>query len=218
MSQEWLTENNGDQAFRSDPLPGVAPAIVIENVDSTGQGRVQLELPWLFGIKPWARVASADAGKNRGFYMIPQVGDEVLIAFAHGDVREPYVIGALWNLKDLPPYTTPEAPRAFRSILTPLGHVLEFDDLRQTISLKAMGGQRIYLTPTEISLTPKEGISTKITIGIDGSIKIVGETSIEMSAINITLKGTNVKVESDTNVQIKAGAMCDIQAGLVKIN
>ena len=66
---------------------GVAPAEVVSNLDLTGLGRVQLRLPWLPGYSPWARVAAFSAGSGRGGYFIPQNGDEVLVAFSHGDVR-----------------------------------------------------------------------------------------------------------------------------------
>ena len=78
-------------AAGSAPSPmrfdGVALAQVVDNRDMTGQARVQLRLPWLPGIEPWARVAVPMAGDSRGTFIIPQVGDEVLVAFNHGDAR-----------------------------------------------------------------------------------------------------------------------------------
>ena len=68
-------------------INGVAEAIVINNVDCLAVGRVQVRLPWLPGHEPWARVATMMAGMGRGSYFIPQIGDEVLVAFKNGDVR-----------------------------------------------------------------------------------------------------------------------------------
>lgn len=217
MSQEWLDQSIVEDSERDAPLPGVAAAIVLQNIDVTGQGRVQVELPWLSEIQPWARVASPGAGKGRGFYMIPQIGDEVLVAFAHGDLREPYVIGSLWNQMDQPPYTTPEAPESYRTLQTPLGHQLEFDDLRQTIVLKTSAGQRIEMGPTEISISPQEGMA-QIILGTDGSVSITTPGAIKIEGLDIAIKGTNVTIEGQANVQIKANALCEIQGGLVKIN
>src|SRR5688500_8354972 len=78
-------------------INGVCTAMVLSNFDSTGEGRVQLMIPWLPGYMPWARVSVPMAGLARGTYFIPQMGDEVLVAFSQGDVREPFVIGSLWN-------------------------------------------------------------------------------------------------------------------------
>ena len=64
-------------------------------------------LPWLPGLMPWARLSNMMAGMGRGSFFVPQIGDEVLVAFNHGDVREPYVIGTLWNTMDRPPALSP---------------------------------------------------------------------------------------------------------------
>ena len=65
---------------------GVAPAQVISNEDTHGEGRVQIMLPWIPGHKPWARVAMPMTGAGHGMYFMPQAGDEVLVAFGQGDV------------------------------------------------------------------------------------------------------------------------------------
>src|SRR5437867_12292772 len=79
-------------------IDGVSVAIVLSNIHCTGEARVQLQLPWLLGYVPWARVALVD----RGTFVIPQVGDEVLVAFNHGDVRDPYILGTCLNTIDRP--------------------------------------------------------------------------------------------------------------------
>src|SRR5215218_6084995 len=83
---------------------GVVIATVTNNVDATGEGRIQVQLPWLPGVRPWARLSRLDAGT----YFVPQKGAEVLVAFNHGDIREPYVLGTLWNSKDRPPKEGPQ--------------------------------------------------------------------------------------------------------------
>src|SRR4051794_11476852 len=102
-----------------DPLPsettlesgghakGVAVAVVRENKDNSGLGRVQVSYPWYSQPRAsyWARVALPMSGKERGVYFIPEVGDEVLVAFERGDLRFPYVVGCLWNGVDKSPTT-----------------------------------------------------------------------------------------------------------------
>ena len=92
-------------------LNGVFPAIVIDNVDPEALGRVLVRLPQLGtagrpGKDEWARIATLMAGNNRGTWFIPDVNDEVLVAFEAGDSRRPYVMGCLWNSSDLPPQST----------------------------------------------------------------------------------------------------------------
>ena len=83
-------------------LNGVFPAVVIDNVDPDNFGRVKVLLPQ-DGYEIWARMATLMAGKNRGTWFIPDVDDEVLVAFDTGDMRQPYVIGCLWGGTSLPP-------------------------------------------------------------------------------------------------------------------
>lgn len=116
-------------------IPGVMPAVVADLDDPKGQGRVQVAFRGLDQAPPsaWARVAAPMAGKERGLQFMPEIDDEVLVAFEHGDFRRPYVVGYLWNGKDTPPVSEP----AKRHLRTVSGHVLEFDD--------SEGGERIAL-------------------------------------------------------------------------
>src|SRR5581483_7414165 len=94
------------QRFEMKPpekkIYGVTTATVLNNFDCTGEARVQLQLPWLPGYTPWARLSSPMAGSSTGSFFVPQVGDEVMVAFNQGDVREPYVLGACWSSADKP--------------------------------------------------------------------------------------------------------------------
>ena len=108
---------------------------------------MQLRLPWLPGFEPWVRVAVPVAGSNRGFWLIPQVNDEVLVAFDGGDVNSPYVIGSLWNGSDRPPTTSSEDARSKTILHTPRGHVIELDDDQQTVKITTSGNQKATLGP-----------------------------------------------------------------------
>src|ERR1700750_2275998 len=87
---------------RSGRIYGVVVAVVTNNQDPDGFGRVKVKFPWLSDVdeSSWARIAAPMAGKARGIYFLPEVDDEVLVIFEHGDVRSPYVLGALWNCQD----------------------------------------------------------------------------------------------------------------------
>ena len=102
-------------------IEGVCPALVVSNMDLLTEGRIQVQVPFLPGFFLWARVAVPMAGFMRGTFFIPQIGDEVLLAFAQGDVREAYVIGSLWSTTDRPPALTQIDATVKRIIRTPLG-------------------------------------------------------------------------------------------------
>src|SRR5688572_31509613 len=93
-----------------EPSPfwyGVYPAKVTSVRDEAGQGRVQIELMGVPSgdetFRVWARLATFMAGPSRGSFFVPDVGDEVLVAFQAGDPRHPFVVGSLWNGRDAPP-------------------------------------------------------------------------------------------------------------------
>ena len=83
--------------------------VVIGIVTNVGEGKVKIKFPWLHEKDEdekesnWARIATAMAGNDKGTFFMPEVGDEVLVAFEQGDFNSPYVIGFLWNGKDKPP-------------------------------------------------------------------------------------------------------------------
>jgi uncharacterized protein involved in type VI secretion and phage assembly len=196
---------------------GVALAEVVSNMDLSGQGRVQLRLPWLPGYQPWARVAAFAAGSDRGGYFIPQDGEEVLVAFNQGDVTDPYVIGTLWNGRDKPPFKSPMDPTQKRAIRTPQGHELLFDDAEQKIVLKTSTGQKITLAPDGIEIAASD--NAKITLQTAGTVKI--EASVE-----IQLTAPSIKAEADGTLQLKGTASatlegsgtCVVKGGMVNIN
>jgi uncharacterized protein involved in type VI secretion and phage assembly len=105
---------------------------VVSNVnDPDGLGRVKVRYPWLKddGDSPWARVVSFMAGPSRGAVFRPELGDEVLVLFDHGDMRFPYVLGALWNGQDeMPKERGSDADNAIRMVKSRSGHQILLDD------------------------------------------------------------------------------------------
>jgi uncharacterized protein involved in type VI secretion and phage assembly len=105
---------------------------VVSNVDDPDRlGRVKVRYPWLKddSESPWARLVSFMAGAGRGAVFRPETGDEVLVLFEHGDMRFPYVIGALWNGKDqMPSERGTDGDNAVRLIKSRSGHQIVIDD------------------------------------------------------------------------------------------
>jgi uncharacterized protein involved in type VI secretion and phage assembly len=105
---------------------GVVPAIVTNVDDPLHQGRIKVSFQWLDETHEtdWIRIATMMAGGGRGTHFIPEVRDEVLIAFQQNDPRAPYVVGFLWNGQDAPPA---EHVRD-RAIVSRNGHMIRFLD------------------------------------------------------------------------------------------
>lgn len=149
---------------------GVAIGIVDSLEDPGGLGRVKLTFPWMgTHVKSaWAPVSVPLAGKERGSYLMPEVGDEALVAFEHGDFDHPFILGYLWSGGDHPPESDP----LLRIIRTPGGHELRFEDKpgAKKIVVKSDGGLKLTLDDTQKSIT-LEGGGRAITMQ-SGQVKI----------------------------------------------
>lgn len=147
---EQLTEETENPDRR---ITGVSVAKVIDNTDAMMMGRVQIQLPWL-EMPLWARVAVLMAGPNRGTFFIPQPNDEVLVAFNHGDIREPFVIGSLWNGIDQPPAGDITDAIYKRLIHTPGGLDLEFDDKKMSVTITIKQELKVGVGAASVSGVP----------------------------------------------------------------
>ncbi len=195
---------------------GVATATVINNIDFTGEAKVQLLLPWLPGYMPWARMSTPMAGLNRGTYFIPQIGDEVLVAFNHGDVREPYVLGGMWNTIDRPPSLAPTDPVTMRKIRTPLGHELSFDEALQSVTLTSNTMSTVTLDPEQALLSTP---TASVKIGKAGDVTITASTKLTLSAPVIEISAdTLLTVSSNGNATLSAAGLCTVKGLPIKLN
>jgi len=208
------------QRFEMKPpekkIYGVTTATVLNNFDCTGEARVQLQLPWLPGYTPWARLSSPMAGSSTGSFFVPQVGDEVMVAFNQGDVREPYVLGACWSSADKPPASSPSDALTKRKIRTPVGHELEFDETAQTVTLTSNLKSTVKLGPKQVEISTP---GASITLTMDGQVKITAKTKLTIDApvIEITAK-SSLKATSTGVAELKGSTSCSVSGGVVNIN
>jgi phage protein D/phage baseplate assembly protein gpV len=175
----------GDRQHRID---GVVVGIVTNNNDPQKLGRVKVKFPWLDEghESDWARLATPGAGKERGFFTLPEVDDEVLVAFEHGNISHPYVVGGLWNGKDAPPAEVVKGGQVQTRVLrTRVGHVIELQDDSSGgfIQLKTKGGNLLKISESDRSVT----IESQGTVAIKG---MGGELNISQSGVELTAKGT----------------------------
>ncbi len=195
---------------------GVVNGIVTDNMDTLGQGRVKVKFPFLGSQPPvesnWCRVASPMAGSSRGFYNIPEVNDEVLVAFEQGDVNFPYVVGSLWNTVDLPPMPSTAVvvggKVTKRIWKTPAGHILTLDDTpgAEMISIvDKTAGNKI-----EIASTPPGAIT--ISVSGDCTIEANNKVSITSKAQDVEISCTNFKVTANASIQLSANANLQLKA------
>jgi uncharacterized protein involved in type VI secretion and phage assembly len=196
--------------------------LVTDNKDPKGWGRVKVKFPTLTEdhASNWARVVAPGAGPNRGVYWLPEVNDEVLVAFEHGDMHRPYVIGGVWNGTDPTPRTIGDTVtggvrlRVSKTrlghqawfvdedkggekkgyyIQTVAGHWIRFNDTEKFVEIETAGGHKVRL----------DDMSKSISISSTGTMKITAQTQIEISAPTIKVNGTGV---------------VEVKGGIIKLN
>jgi uncharacterized protein involved in type VI secretion and phage assembly len=182
-------------------------------------GRVKLSFPWRSADDEshWARMAVPMAGADRGTYFLPEVDDEVLVGFADGDVRHPYVLGALWNGQDAPPETNSDGNNDVRAVHSRSGHELLFDDADQSgkVELKSSSGHTITLDDSSGSETiTVEDKTGQNRIEFDAT---ANELSIEAGA-KLSIEAPTVEIAGDGSLKLESNGILTIKGSLVKIN
>jgi uncharacterized protein involved in type VI secretion and phage assembly len=197
----------GNQADH-DRIYGVTIGVVTNAKDPEKLGRIKVKFPWLSDgdESDWARVLTAMAGSQYGLFMLPEVGDEVLVAFEQGDPRFPYVLGALWNGKAKPPETNEDGKNNHRLIKSRSGHTILLDD--------TPGEEKIVIQDqtqkNEISIDSKTNLIT-IKSEKDLTIEAKGNISLNSSGGDVAIKCNNFSVQAQ-NCEIKANTKCAIEA------
>lgn len=194
--------DQGERAVERNRLYGVYPALVADIDDPDGQGRVKVRLPWLpddgGGFSVWARLATLMAGANRGTWFIPDVDDEVLVAFEGGDSRRPYVVGALWNGQDTPPETMDGAGNNFIKSITSRNGVkitLDDNDGQEKMILETPGGQKLTLQdgPGKVEIVDSNGNSVTLD---SGGISVVASVKVSVRASTVEVNASMVTVNA----------------------
>lgn len=197
-------------------MHGVAIGIVTNNQDPDGLGRVRVRLPWLADNVEsyWARVASPMAGNQRGLYYLPEVDDEVLVAFENGRPEAPVILGGLWNGKDKPPADNSDGKNNIRVIKSRSGHLVRLDDTdnAEKIEIIDKSGKNKLVIDTK---------ANTVTISADGDVVIEsanGKVAISGKTVEIKSTSGEVAVTSQAALTVKATADLTLKGQTVNIN
>ena len=203
-------------------LGSLTIGIVTNNKDDEGLNRVKLKLPYLSNSEEtgWARVLQPGSGSGRGWNVLPEVDDEVLVGFEHGNLDRPLVLGGLVNGKDKPKYahadTLKNGKVQARIFNSRLGHEIRFgdgaSDPDQFIKVHTVGKEATLLLGVEKIDLQANGIPVKV-YNEKGSIEINKDGDITLKGANITLKSTqDIIIDSGANVTIKSKSSTAVTA------
>lgn len=206
-----------------EPGQTMLVGIVSNNNDPKGWGRVRVKFPTLTEEHEsnWARVVSVGAGPTRGFDCLPEINDEVLVAFEHGDIHRPYVIGGVWNGTDAPPEAVAETivggKVRLRTFKTRVGHKLQFVEEDKTtkkgVYLNTIGGHNLRLNDSDkfVELETTGGhkfraddSSKEVSLTSTGNITV--KTGTSGSTKDLTINAANISLIATTNITLKVGS------------
>ena len=204
------------QQKRLQPGETFLVGIVTNNQDSEGLGRVKVKFPTLTEEDEsyWARVVGVGAGNSRGFYSLPEINDEVLVGFEHGDIHRPYIIGGVWNGKDKTPEDVNQTVQAgkvrLRTIKTRTGHTIEFVEetkgsSKAGVKVETAGGHKLHLNDFDGSVEIKTNGGHEINLD-DTQKKIELKTTIghQIKMSDITPLGPTISISSMGNLVLQA--------------
>ncbi|WP_104139118.1 VgrG-related protein [Arthrobacter sp. ZGTC131] len=204
-------------------VPGVVNAVVTAAKDPENQGRVKVKFPVLSDNYEswWARTVQAGAGASRGAVVLPEVGDEVLVAFGHGSFQQPFVLGGLYNGQDKPdkPWAdhvgSTDGAVTRRAFVSRTGMIVEFvespDGEKLTVSTSG-GKQKIslvqkpdaaieILSEGPVSVTAKKDVAVTTSTG---AVTIKGKKVTVEALSELELKGATVKISGSASAELKA--------------
>ncbi|MEM6268470.1 MAG: type VI secretion system tip protein VgrG [Bacteroidota bacterium] len=251
MSPEWHHQQYGQGTGPGefyDSMTGLQPGLVTKlDSDPDSQYRIQVDLKFWGSSPPatvWARMAHPNAGGKRGLVWYPEVGDEVLLGFMHGDAAFPVILGSLFSSKAKSPveltsdnnemgiYTKNSIKMVFDddkkalNIETPGGNKVNISDDAKSIEMQCQNGNKVTLDSSGITLKSAKDISLSAS---SGKIKLtagMGGVSIAASGGDVKASGNNVSCEAtmsftgkgNTGATLQSTAITTVKGSLVQIN
>lgn len=200
--------------------------------DPNKTGRVKVRYPGLDQSTEsnWARILVPGGGANRGSVSIPEVGDEVLIGFEHGDPRQPVVLGGLFGSKSqIPLWTVKDGKVSARRMTSRLGHVFEMSDgdsnSEQYVMVQLAGGNNLLKMTQEATtlqvpsgnpITIKSG-SSEISMSKDGDITLKAPNITISADQNVKISGTQVNVSADAELQMQGQSQASLKGAMLQL-
>jgi Rhs element Vgr protein len=232
------------ETFNLRPMPasGLLPAVTglqtgivtVLGGDPDGEDRIKVRLPMISSSDDgiWARISTLDAGKQRGTYFRPEIGDEVIVGFLNDDPRHPVVLGMVHSSAKPAP-EPPDDKNHHKGYVSREKMKFNFDDDKKIITLETPAGNKMMLSEDAKGISFVDQNGNKITMDDSGiaieSIKdviIKAAGDVKIDGVNITIKasaafkaeGTATAEVSGANTTIKGSAAAIIQGGMVQIN
>lgn len=211
----------------------IGKVVQLEN-DPEGENRILVRLPIIDNSAPgiWARVATLDAGQDRGSFFLPELDDEVIVGFLNDDPRDAVVLGMLNSSAKPAPITAQDANDE-KGFVTRSGMRVHFNDSTKTITIDTPAGNSIKLDEgsTSISIGDQNGNQTKmdpsgiemksaknIKIEAAGTIDIKAGTAMTLAAAQMGISAQSAMEVKGATAKISSDGITEIKGSIVNIN
>lgn len=180
---------------------GFSPALVTDNVDPDNTGRVKVRLAEADdgeekGREVWARLATLVAGNQRGTWFIPEIDDEVLVAFEGGDAQQFYVIGSLWSKGNSPPETmNVENDKKVLRLRSGLQITLDEQDGQESFVVTTPGGQSLKLKDGPGAVEIADSMGNRVLLEANG-VTIHASATVTLSASVVEVNAAMLNVHA----------------------
>ncbi|MDH7444140.1 type VI secretion system tip protein VgrG [Aquimarina sp. 2201CG14-23] len=232
INPKWFSET-----YDINPMPasgllsgvcGLQVGVVSQlEEDPDGENRILVQLPIVNNEEQgiWCRIASLDAGENRGAFFLPEISDEVIVGFINDDPNDPIVLGMLHSSAKPAPLTASDDNHE-KGFVTRSEMKVLFDDDKKSISIETPAGKKIVLDEDAGSIVVEDDNSNVITIDSAG-VAIESASDINLTASgDVNIEGTNVnitanaqfKAEGSAGVEMSSSATATLKGSLVQIN
>ena len=208
-------------------VQGLQIGIVTDIVDADGDFRVKIRLPMVDNQQDgvYARLATLDAGNNRGTFFMPEVGDEVIVGFMNNDPNQPVILGMLHSSQNAAPLSQ-ESSNDKKGYVSRSEIKITIDDGEKSITIETPGGNVFTMNDTENKITLVDSNSNKITMEQAGVtiesatvLTLKAGTSLAISAPQLSMKADGeLKLEGGGSTTVKSSGMMTIQGSMVSIN
>jgi Rhs element Vgr protein len=232
FDEKWFYE---DADINDKPAAGLVPAIsglqtgVVVDLESDpdGENRVQVKIPVINKDEKglWARIATLDAGNERGSFFLPEIDDEVIVGFLNDDPRHPVILGMVHSSAKPAPLSASNDNHE-KGFVTRSKMKFIFNDDKKNITLETPAGKKIIIDDDAGSVTMLDENNNKIEMSSGGiTLESASDITIKASG-DVKVEGTNVnnkanaqfKAEGSGGAELSTSAVAVVKGSLVQIN
>lgn len=211
-------------------IAGLHVGLVMKlDADPEGHYKIQVSVPVMKAATAgvWARLSTFYGSAGFGAFVIPEIGDEVILGFFNNDPSCPVILGSLYSSKHVPPYE-PSAENNVKALVTRSKLKMEFDDDKKVITLITPGANKVVISDDAKSILLQDQNGNKVELGPDGivldspkditikaggKVVITATQNVEATAqADVKLNGLNIDQQASVGLTAKGGATAELSA------